>query len=80
MAYGIEQNWKKINDFEAVENNWKIYNSLLFKRAIPTVFEDLNKNKFMGIIQSANPDGTLSVLLENDTLKTFKVKEVTMLY
>ena len=76
----IEENIVMINSQKQLQNIWKKYNELLFKKEIPTVFEDVNQNKFMGIIQKVNTNGTLNILLENDDVKSFEVKEITMLY
>lgn len=76
----IEENILMISSQKQLQNIWKKYNELLFKKQIPTVFEDVNQNKFMGIIQKANTNGTLNILLENDDVKSFEVKEITMLY
>ena len=76
----IEENILIISSQKQLQNIWKKYNELLFKKEIPTVFEDVNQNKFMGIIQKVNTNGTLNILLENDDVKSFEVKEITMLY
>lgn len=76
----IEENILMISSQKQLQNIWKKYNELLFKKEIPTVFEDVNQNKFMGIIQKVNTNGTLNILLENDDVKSFEVKEITMLY
>lgn len=59
---------------------WKIYLEKLFKKNIPTTFEDENKQKFMGIIKGVSLTGQLLVILEDDTIKKFSVKEIKMLY
>lgn len=65
------------------ENNSKNfcleYNNLLFRKEIPTVFE-ANNQKFMGMIQNVSKDGRLHLLLENDILKSFEIKEIKMLF
>ena len=76
----IEENILMISSQKQLQNIWKKYNELLFKKEIPTVFEDVNQNKFMGIIQKVNTNGTLKILLENDDVKSFEVKEIIMLY
>lgn len=59
---------------------WKSYDSCLFKKGIPMPFEANDGSHFMGIIQGVTPNGKLEVLLENDTVKTFDIKEVKLLY
>jgi len=59
---------------------WNEYDSYLFKKGKPTLFEDANQERFMGIIQKVNPNGKLEVILEDDSIKQFEIKEITMIY
>jgi len=59
---------------------WEAYLSKLFKMGVPMAFEDANENRFMGIIKGVNPDGKLELLLENESVKIFGIKEIQMLY
>lgn len=59
---------------------WNNYNNKLFKKGIPMVFLLPNGTQFMGIIQGVNSLGKLAVKLENDTVKTFGIKEIQLLY
>jgi BirA family biotin operon repressor/biotin-[acetyl-CoA-carboxylase] ligase len=59
---------------------WDDYFNFLFKRGIPTAFRDNNNQDFMGIIQGVSPIGKLQVLLEDDSVAEFEIKEVKMLY
>jgi BirA family biotin operon repressor/biotin-[acetyl-CoA-carboxylase] ligase len=59
---------------------WKIYHQKLFKIGIPAPFEKPNGEKFMAIIHKVTSDGKLELLLENDELVHFDVKEVKLLY
>jgi BirA family biotin operon repressor/biotin-[acetyl-CoA-carboxylase] ligase len=59
---------------------WEKYLKNLFKKEIPTTFEDKSLQKFMGIIKGVSPVGQLQVLLEDDSIKTYGVKEIKMLY
>ncbi|TGD58277.1 biotin--[acetyl-CoA-carboxylase] ligase [Flavobacterium humi] len=59
---------------------WQEYTQNLFRKDIPTVFEDNKGLKFMGLIQGINPNGKLEVLLEDDSVKQFGIKEITMVY
>ena len=58
---------------------WNKFHEVLFKIGVPMPFEDSNKNRFMGIIQKVSEEGKLEILLENDSLITFGIKEITML-
>ena len=74
----IESNiklWKQQSDFL-----WSDYSNKLFKKGIPMPFSDVNNQNFMGIIQGVSPIGKLQVLLENDTIAEFDIKEIQMLY
>lgn len=56
------------------------YASSLFKKGIPMPFAAANQQNFMGIIQGVSPIGKLELLLENDVVKVFDIKEIQMLY
>jgi BirA family biotin operon repressor/biotin-[acetyl-CoA-carboxylase] ligase len=58
---------------------WEKYHKKLYKRGIPMPFEK-NNQKFMGIIQSVTRNGNLEVLLEDDTVVSYGIKEVQLLY
>ena len=59
---------------------WKEYHQKLFKIGIPVAFEDANHNQFMGIIQKVTDEGKLQIIVEDDSIKTFGIKEIAMLY
>ncbi len=59
---------------------WLEYNQKLFKKGVPMPFCNSKNEKFMGIIQNVNSFGQLAVLLENDVVETFGIKEIQMLY
>jgi BirA family biotin operon repressor/biotin-[acetyl-CoA-carboxylase] ligase len=59
---------------------WIKYLENLFKKEIPTTFEDKSLQKFMGIIKGVSSVGQLQVLLEDDSIKNYGVKEIKMLY
>ncbi len=59
---------------------WNSYNNNLFKKGIPMAFSLPDGTKFMGIIKSVNSSGKLEVKLENDTIETFGIKEIHLLY
>lgn len=59
---------------------WDDYFNFLFKKGIPTAFRDNYNKDFMGIIQGVSPIGKLQVLLEDDSVAEFEIKEVKMLY
>jgi len=59
---------------------WTVYFNSLFKKGVPMPFKNLNDQNFMGIIQGVSPIGKLQVLLEDDSVVEFDIKEVKMLY
>ncbi|WP_188049834.1 biotin--[acetyl-CoA-carboxylase] ligase [Flavobacterium sp. GP15] len=59
---------------------WESYSNKLFKKGIPMPFSDQKKNYFMGIIQGVSQIGKLEVILEDDTVSEFDIKEIQMLY
>jgi len=65
---------------QQVTNLWESYHKYLFKKNIPMTFEIPSGHRFMGIIQQVNKNGQLEVLLENDQVRCFDVKEVKMLF
>lgn len=56
------------------------YVDLIYKKEIPMPFMNQNNEKFMGIIKGISPIGRLLVLLEDDSVVEFDIKEVQMLY
>lgn len=58
---------------------WEKYDKRLYKKGIPMPFES-NDKKFMGIIKGVTRSGNLRLLLEDDSIAEFKIKEVQMLY
>lgn len=58
---------------------WEEYHKNLYKLNYPSAFEDKKGNRFMGIIQKVTRDGKLEVLLDDDSLTRFEVKEIKML-
>jgi BirA family biotin operon repressor/biotin-[acetyl-CoA-carboxylase] ligase len=59
---------------------WDNYHKYLFKMNIPMPFENACSVRFMGIIQGVASEGKLEVLLEDDSIKTYGIKEIQMLY
>lgn len=75
----LELNVELIN-----ENNeavlWNKYHQFLYKKDIPSAFENKEGQQFMGIIKQVISNGQLEVMLEDDSLKHFNIKELKMLY
>ncbi|WP_367752143.1 biotin--[acetyl-CoA-carboxylase] ligase [Flavobacterium sp. WC2430] len=74
----IKQNIDKLkNDSDSMCDE---YVNLLFKKGIPMPFKDSSNQNFMGIIQGVSNAGNLQVLLEDDSISEFSLKEIQMLY
>ena len=59
---------------------WREYLNLLFKKNVPVPFELPDGDRFMGIIQGVSDQGKLQILLENDAVVQYNIKEIQMLY
>jgi BirA family biotin operon repressor/biotin-[acetyl-CoA-carboxylase] ligase len=56
------------------------YTNRLFKKGIPMPFAKVNQQNFMGIVQGVSKIGMLQILLDDDTVSEFDIKEIQMLY
>ncbi|MCR8666576.1 biotin--[acetyl-CoA-carboxylase] ligase [Aestuariibaculum sp. M13] len=56
------------------------YESYLFRKNKPSTFKDAEGSLFLGIIKSVSDTGMLQVLLEDDVVKEFDLKTITLLY
>ena len=76
---------------EKIEQNSSLWNqkseeirtdftNRLFKKGIPMPFSDQKNQKFMGIIQGISAIGKLEVLLEDNSVSEYGIKEIQMLY
>jgi BirA family biotin operon repressor/biotin-[acetyl-CoA-carboxylase] ligase len=63
-------------DFLSLESS---YLRVLYKKNTPTMFKDCKGVLFMGIIRGISMDGKLQVALENETLREFGIKEISLL-
>ena len=63
-------------DFASLETS---YLRVLHKKNIPTMFKDRTDVLFMGIIRGISMDGKLQVELEDETLREFGIKEISLL-
>ncbi len=79
---------KIINELKKNIQNWTEnsnvllhnYSNKLFKKGIPMPFSKRNSENFMGIIQGVSDTGKLEILLEDDSIMDFDIKEIQMLY
>jgi BirA family biotin operon repressor/biotin-[acetyl-CoA-carboxylase] ligase len=63
---------KKYNELESD------YLNVLYKKNIPTMFKDRKDVLFMGIIIGISLTGNLQVELEDETIKEFGIKEISL--
>lgn len=75
----LKLNVKMINEKDGTAL-WKKYHEFLYKKEIPSAFENKEGHKFMGIIKQVLPNGQLEVMMEDDSLQNFNIKELKMLY
>ncbi|WP_166926404.1 biotin--[acetyl-CoA-carboxylase] ligase [Flavobacterium poyangense] len=59
---------------------WDEYFNSLFRKGVPMPFKNLDNQNFMGIIQGVSPTGKLQIMLEDDSIAEFEIKEIQMLY
>jgi len=77
----VEKLHEKIKLWETSAESFRNdYFNSLFKKGVPMPFRNQNDENFMGIIQGVSPIGKLQVLLEDDSVAEFEIKEVKMLY
>jgi BirA family biotin operon repressor/biotin-[acetyl-CoA-carboxylase] ligase len=56
------------------------YENLLFRKDKPSTFKTTDSNTFSGIIQGVTKKGKLKVWTEDEIIKTFDLKDLTLLY
>lgn len=75
----IKENHELISQNKA-DILWEKYHNYLFRKETPSVFEYPNGEKFMGIIKQVLKNGKIRILLEDDSVKEFDLKEVGLVY
>lgn len=73
------------NNVELITENksevlWEKYHQFLYKKDIPSAFANTKGVKFMGIIKQVIANGQLEVIMEDDSLQYFSIRELKMLY
>nr|WP_322625532.1 biotin--[acetyl-CoA-carboxylase] ligase [uncultured Flavobacterium sp.] len=77
IAHQLQQN---VSDLEVnAQVLWQQYHDVLFKKGMSMPFEK-ECSRFMGIIQRVTENGQLEVLLEDQSLAYYGIKEVQLLY
>ncbi|WP_026811372.1 biotin--[acetyl-CoA-carboxylase] ligase [Arenibacter latericius] len=64
-------------DFKAM---YASYEEKLFRKGKPSTFKDNEGQLFMGVIKGVSPFGKLLILLEDEVVREFNLKEVSLLY
>ncbi|MDB2385001.1 biotin--[acetyl-CoA-carboxylase] ligase [Polaribacter sp.] len=64
------------NKFEVLERN---YFNNLYKKDVVATFLDQEKKPFVGIIKGVSKNGKLQILLENEVLHEYGIKEITFI-
>ena len=65
------------NEFDALH---KAYEALLFRKNKPSTFQDVKGESFVGIICNVSPSGKLNVLLEDEIVQEFDLKQIKLRY
>lgn len=67
----------KQKEFKTLKSEYEI---LLFRKDKPSTFRDSDNKLFSGFIKTVTQSGKLQVLLEDNELREFNLKEITLLY
>jgi len=67
----------KNNEFELLKEE---YEAALFRKDKPSTFKDAQGRVFTGFIKNVSLSGNLQVLLEDNIIKEFELKEIMLLY
>lgn len=78
IGTGIEKKIALWKQFPATL--WDSYINNLYKKGVPMAFSAQNGTNFMGIIQGVSDFGKLQIMLEDDSVVAFDIKEIQMLY
>jgi len=70
-------NLLKVEKYQLIKET---YESLLFRKDKPSTFKNAEGLLFSGFIKSVTNSGNLQVLLEDDVIKEFDLKEIILLY
>ena len=62
------------------DNMQRDYEEVLFRKDKPSTFRDKEGILFMGFIRGVTNEGKLNVTLEDNVLKAFELKEISLLY
>ncbi|GAA4277653.1 biotin--[acetyl-CoA-carboxylase] ligase [Aquimarina mytili] len=79
LLNNIEKRFSELHgtDFNRLKEE---YERCLFRKNKPSTFIDVEGNSFVGIIQSITNQGKLQVLLEDEVVADYELKEIKLLY
>lgn len=81
LLCGIVQNLKKLLKGKGDgEDLFGRYETSLFRKDKPSTFKNRDDEMFMGFIKGVSRAGKLRILMEDDLLQEFNLKEVKLLY
>ncbi|WP_103071930.1 biotin--[acetyl-CoA-carboxylase] ligase [Aquimarina sediminis] len=67
----------KISNFKKLK---EAYEAVLFRKNKPSTFLNIKGESFVGIIKAISNDGKLQVLIEDEVISDFDLKEIKLLY
>ncbi|RAJ06165.1 biotin--[acetyl-CoA-carboxylase] ligase [Arenibacter echinorum] len=83
LLTSIVENLKKLlgNPSKGGHNRpFELYESRLFRKDKPSTFKNQDDEMFMGFIKGVSSAGKLKILMEDNIMKEFNLKEVQLLY
>lgn len=83
LLISIVENLKKLlgNHSKGGHNRlFELYESRLFRKDKPSTFKNQDDEMFMGFIKGVSSAGKLMILMEDNIMKEFNLKEVQLLY
>ena len=83
LLISIVENLKKLlgNQSKGGHNRlFELYESRLFRKDKPSTFKNQDDEMFMGFIKGVSSAGKLKILMEDNIMKEFNLKEVQLLY
>jgi BirA family biotin operon repressor/biotin-[acetyl-CoA-carboxylase] ligase len=83
LLISIVENLKKLlgNQSKGGHNRlFELYESRLFRKDKPSTFKNQDDEMFMGFIKGVSSTGKLKILMEDNIMKEFNLKEVQLLY
>ena len=76
----LKVNFESLTNKEGYEILKKRYESHLFRKNKPSTFKNAEGEMFSGFIKGVSDYGNLKVLLEDDILKLYDLKEISLMY